>query len=151
MMHAKRDAMDAARNVFNAMDGDGFNTNIGGRIYSRWNTPEIQPDEKKPWGWFMQQESPSEYVEPGNSGSRTWRATGMFFFPENAESDPMNTSAAQACDDFEDDVWAGFRVDPTLGGLVLRCNVISVLPQYGVADNYAEVKVILEFEQQLDS
>lgn len=143
-------AMQAAVTMFKAIDGDGFRSNLEGRVYSRFLTPQTQPDILFPWGFFLQSDSASEYAELGNGATRTWRGTGLFFFSEDADTNPLESAAAQRCHEFEDDVWTAVKADPTLGGTVARCQVISIESEYGVTSDYAEVKVVLEFEQPLD-
>ena len=146
---AKFEAVQAAMNVFRSIAGPPYRTNLSSRVSSRFATPTEKPDIEKPWGSFLQVESPSIYDEPGNSGNRVFRLTGFFFFDDEADTDPMTSPAAKACHDFEDDVWEAFVANPTLDGTVERCSLITVDPIYGVMPDYAEVHVTLEIEQQL--
>jgi hypothetical protein len=145
-MAAKWNAVSAASDVLKSINGDNFHTNLNDRVYSKFETPNTEPDRELPWG-ILQQIEPTTYEHRETPGHRVWRMVGWFFFGENAESDPMNTSAAKACHDFEDDVWEAFEIDPTLGGACKNCSIIAVKPSYGVTTDYAEVEVLLEFEQ----
>ncbi len=151
METGKRIAVDALRDAFKTINGSPFRTSLQSRVYSRFNTPTSAPDIEMPWGVIQQVNSPSRYSEPGNNLDRTWIMTGLFFFKENMEDDPLNTSAQAACDDFEDDIADLIKSDPTLGGTVHRCNILDVDPIYGVTPDYAEVHVTIELEQQLEA
>jgi hypothetical protein len=143
-MVIKKAARHAASAIFGALPG------VAGRVQTRYSNPDIDPDNAKPWGVFKQlPDSPTEYDDPGNSQVRVWRATADFYFEENAESDPADTSAADVCDDFEDNAVEALRNDPTLGGTVHQCRLVQVAPSYGEIGDYASVSVVIEITQVL--
>jgi len=146
-MAAKWPAMEAAREVFRGINGDNFHTNLFGRVYSRYLTPATESTIEKPWGFFQQVNAPTSYEDRETATLRRWSGLGVFFFEEKSATNPRNTPAAQACDEFEDDVYEAINADPTLGGTVHSCEVLSIDPVYGVTPDYAEVHVILQFEQ----
>lgn len=146
MPRGKFDANDAAWNVFKGINGDNFYTNLESRVYTRSETPTTQPDIKKPWGVFTQVD-PTTYAYENTAGHRLWRMEGVFYFNDNDESDPVNTSAREKCDKFEDDCWEAFDGDPTLGGACHHCEIVTAQPIYGTEIGYAELHVVVEIEQ----
>jgi hypothetical protein len=150
MAIGKDEAIDAAIAILKGLNGSAFFTNLGGRVYTRLFTPPQFPDVELPFACLALNDESETIEYEAALGISKWRMKGLAFFAENAESDPLNTTAKTATAKFRDGVVKAFMADQSLSGQVKNCMVVFVNTISGAAD-YAQVEFHLEFEQMFSA
>jgi len=147
----KWSAIAAATTVLKTINGttDGFNTDLGNRVYSRLFFPSDTPDVKLPYVCFSLDQEGERISYEGFAFSSTWMMTGYAFFADNAESDMLDSSGSIAAALFRDDLIRAFMADQSLSATVLNCEVTAIETASGsISDPYSWVIFTVEFTQE---
>lgn len=128
--------------------GDGYNTDLGNRVYTRLFLPTEQPDMVKPYVCLPLDQESEQLEYEGFAFTSSWRMVGHAFFDDNQESDPLDSDGSIQAAKFRDDLIRAFMADQTLGGQALNCIVTAIETASGVIeDGVAEVIFTVEFTQ----
>lgn len=135
--------------VLKGINGTGFHTDLGGRVYTRLITPEDKVKVTFPYACvpilFGEQVTEHE----GLVTKRKWRQP-VFCFVRAPEPQSRESATAEAAANLEDDIFRAVMLDDTLGGTVADAQIVDIASQAGVLRQYGEVQVYIDLLQVFD-
>jgi hypothetical protein len=129
----------------------GWNTDLGGRVYTRLFTPMEETQQRRPYVCLPVNQEGEQIVHgPGGLATSTWKLEGYAYFDDDPESDRLNSDGARQASLFRDDIVRAFMDGTRLLGQAISCDVVAVDTGAGILeDGWCEVEFTISFEQMV--